>query len=64
VAGIAFCSGYLVTSCYQLAPQQLPGTPRVKAANVAKQSSLLTVAFSVSAIGGLVTSFVLVAIGV
>jgi len=64
VAFIAFCSGYLVTSCYQLAPQQLPESPIVRAANVAKQSSLLTVAFSISAIGGLVTSFILVAIGV
>ena len=63
VALVAFCSGYLVTSFYQLAPQQLPGTARVRAANAAKQSSLLTVAFSVSAIGGLVTSFVLVAAG-
>ena len=64
VAFIAFCSGYLVTSCYQLAPQQLPESPIVRTANVAKQSSLLTVAFSMSAIGGLVTSFILVAIGV
>lgn len=64
VALIAFCSGYLVTSFYQLAPEQLPGTPRVRAANAAKQSSLLTVAFSVSAIGGLVTSFILITIGV
>jgi len=63
VALVAFCSGYLVTSFYQLAPQQLPGTARVRAANAAKQSSLLTVAFSVSAIGGLVMSFVLVAAG-
>lgn len=61
---IAFCSGYLVTSFYQLAPQQLPGTPQARAANVAKQSTLLTVAFSMSAIGGLVLSFVFVAIGV
>jgi len=64
VAFVAFCSGYLVTSCYQLAPKQLPGTPQARAANAARQSSLLTVAFSVSAIGGLVISFVLVAIGV
>jgi len=64
VALIAFCSGYLVTSFYQLAPQQLPGTRITRAANVAKQSSILTVAFSVSAIVGLITSFVLVAIGV
>eukprot|EP00531_Pseudo-nitzschia_arenysensis_P018161 CAMPEP_0116118950 /NCGR_PEP_ID=MMETSP0329-20121206/2382_1 /TAXON_ID=697910 /ORGANISM="Pseudo-nitzschia arenysensis, Strain B593" /LENGTH=579 /DNA_ID=CAMNT_0003612621 /DNA_START=129 /DNA_END=1868 /DNA_ORIENTATION=+ len=64
VVFIAFCSGYLVTSCYQLAPQQLLVTPIVRAANVAKQSSLLTVAFAMSAIGGLITSFVLVAIGV
>ena len=63
VAFIAFFSGYLVTSCYQLAPQELPVTPLVRSANVAKQSSLLTVAFSVSAIGGLVTSFVLISIG-
>jgi hypothetical protein len=64
VAFLAFFSGYLVTSCYQLAPQQLPGPPRARAANVAKQSSLLTVAFSVSAIAGLVMSFFLVALGV
>jgi len=64
VATIAFCSGYLVTACYQLAPQQLPGTPELRATNAAKQASLLTVAFSVSAIGGLVSSFVLLAIGV
>lgn len=64
VALLAFFSGYLVTSCYQLAPQQLPGPPWARAANVAKQSSLLTVAFSVSAIVGLVTSFFLVALGV
>ena len=64
VALIAFCSGYLVTSCFQLAPHQIPGTPIIRAANVARQSSLLTVAFSMSAIAGLVTSFVLVSIGV
>eukprot|EP00536_Pseudo-nitzschia_multiseries_P004354 jgi/Psemu1/285044/fgenesh1_pg.72_\ len=64
VAMIAFLSGYLVTSCYQLAPQQLPGTPELRATNAAKQASLLTVAFSVSAIGGLASSFVLLAIGV
>jgi len=63
VALVAFFSGYLVTAFYQLAPQQLPGTPRVRAANAAKQSSLLTVAFSVSAIGGLVASFILIAAG-
>mmetsp|Transcript_10581 Transcript_10581/g.22297 ORF Transcript_10581/g.22297 Transcript_10581/m.22297 type:complete len:614 (-) Transcript_10581:209-2050(-) len=64
VALIAFCSGYLVTSCYQLGPRELPGTSETRAANAAKQSSLLTVAFSFSAVGGLVASFFLVAAGV
>ena len=61
VGSIAFFSGYLVTSCYQLAPLQLPIEVRPMLA--AKQASLLTVAFSVSAIIGLVTSFVLVEVG-
>jgi len=61
VGSIAFFSGYLVTSCYQLAPLQLPIEVRPMLA--AKQASLLTVAFSVSAITGLVTSFVLVEVG-
>lgn len=61
VATIAFFSGYLVTSCYQLAPQQLP--PEARPLYLAKQASLLTVAFSVSALTGLITSFVLIIIG-
>jgi hypothetical protein len=61
VAAIAFLSGYLVTSCYQLAPLQLPvGGDN----NVTKQASLLTVAFAFSAVIGLLISFILIAIGV
>merc|ERR1712008_268205 len=51
VAVIAFLSGYLVTGCYQLAPLGLPSD--IRDANLAKQASLLTVAFSAAAIGGL-----------
>jgi hypothetical protein len=95
VAYIAFCSGYLVTSLYQLAPQQLPLSlsqdvqqgrqqqllllPRegqrqrqevsntntnTNTVNATKQSSILTVAFSISAICGLLLSFTFIAIGV
>jgi len=63
VAAIAFLSGYLVTSCYQLAPRQLPEGP-VRANNSTKQASLLTVAFAFSALAGLVSSFVLMAVGI
>jgi hypothetical protein len=62
VAIISFLSGYLVTGCFQLAPLGLPWD--LRETNSAKQSSLLTVAFSVAAIGGLVSSFVLIAFGV
>jgi hypothetical protein len=62
VAVIAFFSGYLVTSSYQLAPQQLPMDARISN-NTTKQASLLTVAFSISAVGGLLSSFILIAIG-
>lgn len=62
VAIIAFLSGYLVTSCYQLAPLQLPEEFRV--ANATKQASLLTVAFAVSAFAGLLSSFALTLLGV
>jgi hypothetical protein len=61
VAIIAFLSGYLVTGCFQLAPQGLPFDGLAR--NLAKQASLLTVAFSIAAIGGLVSSFTLIAIG-
>jgi len=61
VAVIAFLSGYLVTGCYQLAPQGLPSD--LRDANLAKQASLLTVAFSVAAVGGLLSSFILVSVG-
>ncbi|OEU08292.1 hypothetical protein FRACYDRAFT_250081 [Fragilariopsis cylindrus CCMP1102] len=104
VAYIAFCSGYLVTSLYQLAPQQLPSVPvpvslreeegqeeeeqqqqllllpregqrqrqgvsntntnNTNTVNATKQSSILTVAFSISAICGLLLSFTFIAIGV
>jgi len=61
VAIIAFLSGYLVTGCYQLAPQGLPSG--LRDSNSAKQASLLTVAFSVAAVGGLLSSFILVFVG-
>jgi hypothetical protein len=63
VAIIAFLSGYLVTGCFQLAPMGLDDW-QVREANVAKQASLLTVAFSISAIGGLLSSFTFMALGV
>lgn len=63
VAIIAFLSGYLVTGCFQLAPLGIPLGIR-EANNLAKQASLLTVAFSVSAVGGLLSSFSLLALGV
>jgi hypothetical protein len=62
VAIISFLSGYLVTGCFQLAPQGLPG--ELRATNLAKQASLLTVFFSMGAIGGLMSSFALIALGV
>mmetsp|Transcript_31668 Transcript_31668/g.76688 ORF Transcript_31668/g.76688 Transcript_31668/m.76688 type:complete len:489 (+) Transcript_31668:92-1558(+) len=61
VAAIAFLSGYLVTGCFQLAPQCIP--EELRAYNLAKQASLLTVAFSVAAVGGLCASFALMKIG-
>lgn len=61
VATIAFLSGYLVTGCFQLAPQCLP--TELRASNLSKQASLLTVSFSFAAICGLLGSFALVAIG-
>lgn len=62
VAVIAFLSGYLATGCFQLAPLGLES--QLRDANVAKQASILTVAFAVSAIGGLLSSFTLMALGV
>ena len=59
---IAFLSGYLVTGCFQLAPMGLER--EIRQANVAKQASLLTVAFAISANCGLVSSFALMALGV
>jgi len=61
VATIAFLSGYLVTGCFQLAPQCLP--EGLKSYNLAKQASLLTVAFSLAAVGGLCASFALMEVG-
>jgi len=61
VAVIAFFSGYLVTGCYQLAPIGLPSD--IRDANLSKQASLLTVAFSFAAVGGLLLSFVLLSFG-
>ena len=60
---IAFLSGYLVTGCYQTAPQCLPEELQQSGSNLTKQASLLTVAFSIAAILGLLSSFALVAIG-
>ncbi len=62
VAIIAFLSGYLVTGCFQLAPLGL--NLEFREANLAKQASLLTVAFSASATVGLLSSFILMALGV
>ena len=62
VAIISFLSGYLVTAVYQLAPLSLESDRR--AANAAQQASLLTVAFAVSAVVGLISSFALMALGV
>lgn len=61
VAAIAFLSGYLVTGCFQLAPQCIPEELRTN--HLSKQASLLTVAFSVAAVGGICSSFGLMAIG-
>lgn len=57
VANIAFGSGYLVTGCYQLAPLQLP--EEAKETNAAKQAALLNLAFSFSALIGVLSSLVL-----
>jgi hypothetical protein len=62
VAAISFLSGYLVTTCYQLAPGELPFTIRTFYAT--KQASVLTVAFAFSALSGLLSSFVLIGIGI
>ncbi len=62
VAIISFLSGYLVTGCYQLAPLDLDW--EVREANAAKQASLLTVAFAISAVCGLLSSFALMALGI
>jgi hypothetical protein len=61
VALIAFLSGYLVTGSFQLAPELL--TNENRQANVAKQASLLNVAFSFAAVGGLLSSFALIGLG-
>jgi MFS family permease len=61
VALIAFLSGYLVTGSFQLAPELL--TIENRQANVAKQASLLNVAFSFAAVGGLLSSFSLIGLG-
>jgi hypothetical protein len=61
VALIAFLSGYLVTGSFQLAPELL--TIETRQANVAKQASLLSVAYSIAAVGGLLSSFALISLG-
>jgi hypothetical protein len=64
VAVISFFSGYLVTACFQLAPHGLPWEEGAAATtNLAKQASLLTVFFSIGAIGGLLSTFALIALG-
>jgi len=57
VAVIGWASGYLVTGCFQLAPDLLPDNQRD--ASVTQQASLLNTAFSVAAVGGLLSSFML-----
>lgn len=61
VASIAFLSGYLVTGTFQLAPDLLPTETRE--ANATKQASLLNVAYSFSALMGLLTSITLITFG-
>ena len=61
VALIAFLSGYLVTGNFQLAPELI--TIEDRQANVAKQASLLNVAFSVAAVGGILSSLALIGLG-
>jgi len=62
VAIIAFLSGYLVTGCFQLAPALL-GSDAQDDSKLSRQASLLNVAFSFAALGGLLSSFALVAAG-
>ena len=61
VGSVAFGSGYLVTGAYQLAPSALPGQYRER--NVTKQSALLNVGFSLSALLGLFVSLSLDGLG-
>jgi hypothetical protein len=61
VAVISFLSGYLVTGCFQLAPGTLEVGSRDR--NVAKQASLLNMAFSFAALLGLLASFSLIYLG-
>jgi hypothetical protein len=61
VGSIAFLSGYLVTGCFQLAPGMLQSD--IRDTNVARQTSLLNVAFSFAAFGGILLSFLLIAFG-
>jgi len=59
---ISSLSGYLVTGGYQLAPLNLD--IEIRSTNAPKQASLLTVAFAVSATIGVLSSFVLMGIGI
>lgn len=57
VALFSFSSGYLATSCYQLAPALLTEDLHVSASS--KQAGLLNVCFAVSVLLGLLVSFIL-----
>jgi hypothetical protein len=52
----AFLSGYITTTCYQIAPKQLL---KNEAPSITKQASLLNIAFSISAFSGVTFSLIL-----
>jgi len=56
VTVIAFLSGYISTTCYQIAPKLLAES---EATSVTKQASLLNIVFGVSALSGVTFSLIL-----
>ena len=55
VACFAFSSGFLSTTCYQLAPSMIPDNSQ--GSNSAKQTGLINVCFAISILLGLLLSF-------
>lgn len=55
VAGFAFSSGFLSTTCYQLAPSMI--TDNSQGTNSSKQAGLINVCFAFSILSGLLLSF-------